>query len=569
MELSAAKKNTIWILWFIFFPSCMWLIYQNSNPIIQGYEWDIVGFIVLTAIISILPVIVNGTAIMFTEGVTIAVFLFFGLFVEVIISLMAIMIVLLKIRIGAKDSFRLPLNSLIFLVTSVVAASVYYVLGGEHGVINMSSPYFILPLICYQITRFISNQALLKLYKTYVQNLKSPIVSKDLLWEGMTTLLHLPIGFVLYMLYIQVGIEALLYVGVPLVTLSYILRLYHSSEQVNHYLQKATEIGHQLAGRKKVAEVLDVFIQRVCEMLPVDFAYIFDLIEKDEELHLIRHFSKDDFEGKVPPIKMGEGIAGVVWRSRTPVLYHIKKQFKSEIMPTTVESVICVPVIRDQKVIGVFGLASNKRHAYEKYQLMIVDILASYLAVAIENARHHETAKSMSERCPLTNLYNYRYFEKVLEKEYVKMQELETGPLSLILLDIDHFKTINDTYGHQSGNEILCELAYRLENMIGDIGTVARYGGEEFVILLQNMDKQSCYALAETIRQMIANRPFTVQDDLFNSGEEIFVRITASIGFATAPYDAESPLDLVRHADRAMYIGAKQAGRNRVAEYVK
>jgi GGDEF domain-containing protein len=79
----------------------------------------------------------------------------------------------------------------------------------------------------------------------------------------------------------------------------------------------------------------------------------------------------------------------------------------------------------------------------------------------------------------------------------------------------------------------------------------------------------ACFAVAEGIRQTIANRPFIIEQDIQNIGKRQPVTITASIGYATAPYDAEGPLDLIRHADRAMYIGAKQAGRNKVAEYVK
>jgi diguanylate cyclase (GGDEF)-like protein len=137
----------------------------------------------------------------------------------------------------------------------------------------------------------------------------------------------------------------------------------------------------------------------------------------------------------------------------------------------------------------------------------------------------------------------------------------------LILLDIDHFKAVNDTYGHQSGNEILCELADRLTKMVAGRGTVARFGGEEFVVLLPNMNKTDAYETAELIRQSIANWPFTLYQALNQENKQMQVRITASIGVATAPEDAEDALALVRHADRALYVGAKRAGRNRVAEY--
>jgi diguanylate cyclase (GGDEF)-like protein len=145
------------------------------------------------------------------------------------------------------------------------------------------------------------------------------------------------------------------------------------------------------------------------------------------------------------------------------------------------------------------------------------------------------------------------------------MASFQCQMLSLIILDIDHFKQVNDTYGHQSGNEILIELANRVSKLVGARGTVARYGGEEFVVLLPDTSKEEAYQMAEHIRQSVANWPFTLQQTLDQKQQQ--VRITASIGVATAPEDAEDALALIRHADRALYVGAKRAGRNRVAEY--
>jgi diguanylate cyclase (GGDEF)-like protein len=198
---------------------------------------------------------------------------------------------------------------------------------------------------------------------------------------------------------------------------------------------------------------------------------------------------------------------------------------------------------------------------------MIIDILCSHFAVAIENAKHYELTKMQSEHCSLTKLHNYRYFENMLTEEFEKLMRFERRTLSLILLDIDHFKVVNDTYGHQSGNEILFELASRLKKLVGGRGTVARYGGEEFVVLLPDAPKEEAYQMAEQIRQMISNWPFTLKQSLEIDNTQQKVMITASIGVATATEDAEDTLALIRHADRALYVGAKRAGRNRVAEY--
>ena len=309
------------------------------------------------------------------------------------------------------------------------------------------------------------------------------------------------------------------------------------------------------------------------QMLPVDFAYIYEVVSEDE-LELVRCIQYDGeltSGNSIQKIRKNEGISGYAWAKHKASLFSSKKEWKSISMggiPDEVDSILTVPIVRDKKVVGVLLLASKRKRAYEKSQLMIVEILCSFFAVAIQNAKNYEQTRLDSERCALTSLYNYRYFENLLSEEFAKLSSFERRELSLIILDIDHFKSVNDTYGHQSGNEILIELATRLRTKVGPYGTVARYGGEEFVILLPEVEKKAAYQLAEQIRQFIANEPFTLEQSM-NNGATQQIFINASIGVASAPEDADDGLTLIRHADRALYVGAKLAGRNRVAEYVK
>src|SRR5690606_29334861 len=125
-----------------------------------------------------------------------------------------------------------------------------------------------------------------------------------------------------------------------------------------------------------------------------------------------------------------------------------------------------------------------------------------------------QKAIAKSERCGLTKLYNYRYLDEALENcmNQVKSGELEN--LSLVMMDIDHFKSINDTYGHQSGNDILIELARILEAEVGEEGTVARYGGEEFVVLFPNYGKDLSMLFAESLRKKIEQHAFKIKTDI-------------------------------------------------------
>ncbi len=568
MGVSAKTKRAIFLVWLLIVPAGIWFTYLTFPPQVSGHLLDLTAFLALTSLVAAMPMIINNTPIFLIQWVSLATFLTFGMFVEMIFAQIAVIVLLAKIRIQKEQLFRIPLNLNMFFLVSFISGIVYYSIGGKTGPELLNNPQALWLAAIYAILNYFLNQVIITFHLYFIYKSKESYFGKDFIVETITTLITLPLGFVLYMLYNQGGLLPLLLVGIPFVSLAIIFNLYYSSEKVNEYLQKAAEIGHQMAERLDVNGVIDLFIQKLSEMLPVDHAYIFEVIN-EEELQLTRRIAGGSgVTSEVTRVKKNEGISGFIWEKQKGYLYNSKKQwrpFTEGLVPAEVESILAVPIVRNKKVIGVLMLASKQKRAYEKSQLMIVDILCSYFAVAMENAKHYELTKTQSERCALTKLYNYRYFEKYLTEQFEKLYQFERNVLSLIILDIDHFKAVNDTYGHQSGNEILCELASRLNKLVGSRGTVARYGGEEFVILLPEVDKEEAYQLAEMIRQSIANWPFTLLQSLELTQQQ--VKITASIGVATAPEDAEDPLALVRHADRALYVGAKRAGRNRVAEY--
>jgi diguanylate cyclase (GGDEF)-like protein len=568
MAVQPKMKQAIFLVWLLLVPAGMWFTYQSFPPYFSGQWWDLLAFLTLTSVVAFMPMVINNTPIFLIQWVSLATFLSFGLFIEMIFAQAAVVLLLLGLRVQKEQYFRIPLNLIMFFLVSLLSGVVYYSLGGQTGPTLINDSHAIWLAAVYAVVNYFLNQVIISFYLYFIYKSKESYFGKDFIVETITTFITLPLGFVLYMFYNQQGLLALLIVAIPFASLSIIFKLYYSSEKINEYLQKAAEIGHQMAERLEVDGVIDLFIQKLSEMLPVDYAYIFDVINEDE-LQLVRRIQcGTGITTETAKIKKNQGISGFVWEKGKGCLYHSKKEWKpysKGYLPDDAESVLAVPIVRNKKVIGVLLLASKRKRAYEKSQLMIVDILCSYFAVAIDNAKHYELTKTQSERCALTKLYNYRYFEKLLTEEFDKLFHFERKVLSLIILDIDHFKTVNDTYGHQSGNEILCELATRLNNLVGTRGTVARYGGEEFVVLLPEADKEEAYQMAEMIRQSIANWPFILQQSLDFKQHQ--VKITASIGIATAPEDAEEPLALVRHADRALYVGAKRAGRNRVAEY--
>ncbi|WP_079530417.1 sensor domain-containing diguanylate cyclase [Halobacillus hunanensis] len=569
--VSSSKKLSIIIIWFMTWPIGMYTLYTNSSFTYSGYELDIISFIVLASIIALFPLLIGDHPVFFTHGISFAVFLYFGLFVEVLVTQIALIILMIKVRVGLAGLYRVPLNQLLFFVVSVCSALIYYILGGDHGREALNSFSDIIPILAYPIVQIIINQLLISSVSRHVHGKETKWFDQGVIWELLTTMLVAPVGLMLYILYAQIGAAAIYVIGLPFIFISIMLLLYHNSKRVNEYLQKTGDIGHELTGNYSVKEILDIFIDRVSSMLPLDYIYVFDVVP-GRCIKLIRFY---DRSGRMnfPNIELGPGesISGDTWAMEKGRHYHAKKDWKhlqSEYTPEGGESVLSIPISRNSEIVSIITLYSNKKRAFMKYQYMILTILGSYLTVAIENARHHEKAKSENERCPLTGLYNYRFFEKYVAEMSNQFAEAQIKePASMILLDIDHFKSVNDTYGHESGNEILCQLGERLINAVSSQGIVARYGGEEFVILLPQCSTERALRLAEKIRQAISGESFLSYAHMLSGQTPKKIHITASIGVATYPDHCEELIEITRLADRAMYVGAKQSGRNRVAGY--
>lgn len=567
MIVQATKMKLLVICWLILVPTSLFVAY-HFFPSAPMHPYLILSFLLLTGIVAYFPIIINDTPIFLVQWLTLVVFLLHGLFYEILFMQFSILVLMFSLKIRKEDLYRYFLNSIMFSIISFISGFIFYEVGGKIGYTAFT--LLIIPILIYQLVNFGLNQ-LLYYWSKILFGKKKNLFTKDMLWDFFIMFMVFPLGMGLYYLYEDLGYIAFLLIGVPFICFAYVLRMYNSSERINDYLQRAAEIGHQLTERLQVNEVLDLFIQKISQMLHVDYAYILDV--KGDELVLLRGVEKGDQKPNIiPPIKKNQGISGLVWGKQKAVLYDEKEEWENEssgYMPEGAESILAVPIFRRKKVVGVLFLASTRKKQYEKYQMSMVDILCSYFVVAISNAKHYEKTKKNSEHCQLTKLYNYRYFDELLSSEFELLAKGERKELSLIMLDLDYFKKINDTYGHQSGNDILIQLAKRIKSLIGNRGTVARYGGEEFVILLPDTNKQATLRLAEIVRLTIANRPFTTQNFLDLDGGSESINITVSIGVATAPYDADDALALIRHADRALYIGAKRAGKNRVAEYVK
>jgi len=221
---------------------------------------------------------------------------------------------------------------------------------------------------------------------------------------------------------------------------------------------------------------------------------------------------------------------------------------------------VVVP-LKAQDVVNGLIIADNiyTKKPITEEDLKIFAMLANEAGLAIENSQLYEIVVQKSNKDSLTSLWNHGYFQDALAIE-VKKARNKKIPLSLLMIDIDNFKKLNDTYGHRNGDRVIRELASILKNSSRDIDYVCRYGGEEFSIILTQTDKEQASSIAERIRENVMSHPMKE----FKPNEDL--TITISTGVATFPGDTDSPEDLIEKADQMMYV-AKMSGKNQTCIY--
>lgn len=218
---------------------------------------------------------------------------------------------------------------------------------------------------------------------------------------------------------------------------------------------------------------------------------------------------------------------------------------------------VSFPLTAKGRVIAYMAFASSKKDAICEEAQKIMDIAKNSVTIVVDNARLYEETKTLAITDGLTRIYNFRYFLEILGERFETCAE-RGSRLSLIMLDIDYFKRVNDQFGHLVGDEILKELVTVIKDSLRTEDIVARYGGEEFVIILPNTPMSDARMVAERLRRSVANRPF--------SSSKGPVPITVSIGIASYPAEnIDSQFDLISLADQAMYL-AKEGGRDKVCE---
>ena len=220
-------------------------------------------------------------------------------------------------------------------------------------------------------------------------------------------------------------------------------------------------------------------------------------------------------------------------------------------------SIVAVPVRFRDHCLGVIELVNCVGvEGFNDRDLALLEALADFAAIALENARHVQRIHELTITDDCTSLFNARHLNFILETEIYRSQRYGYE-FSLVFLDLDHFKSVNDTHGHLSGSKLLAEIGQVLRDKCRLIDFAFRYGGDEFVILLPQTSKENACAVARRLHSLI-------RETSWLTSEGLDVHITTSAGVASYPTDAKTKAELLHLADEAMYL-VKNSTRDSVA----
>src|SRR5579884_3434718 len=322
------------------------------------------------------------------------------------------------------------------------------------------------------------------------------------------------------------------------------------------------DVAKALTSSLDLDSILQTIMEKMAEYFRPDTWSLLMVDEQKAELYFAIAVGTASDALKNVRLKIGEGIAGHVAKYGEKLIVpdvRSDKRFAKRIDKVTqweTQSIICVPLKSKLRVLGVIQLVNVDMNHFTEAESFFLQSLCDYAAIAIENARSVERIQELTITDDCTGLYNARHLYKTLESEVYRSQRFGYE-FSVIFIDLDHFKQVNDTYGHLVGSKLLSEFGFHIKAHLRLIDYAFRYGGDEFVVLLPQTSKEAALVVAKRLQEVL-------RTNVFLHDEKLDLKIRASMGVATFPEDAKSANEIIRQADEMMYL-VKNTSRDNIA----
>ncbi len=321
------------------------------------------------------------------------------------------------------------------------------------------------------------------------------------------------------------------------------------------------DITRSLNSTLELNEILSLVTEMVGVTLGVDQCTVMLLEEGSKTLRVSAGFGIDEASFASFLLPVGQGASGIAAQSRESVYLpdvNVDPRYvKNPQQPAERDqSLLSVPMICKEKLVGVLNYVRHAKNAFSENDVMLLKLVSSQAAMAIVNARLYSETKELSLTDELTGAFNRRHLFARLEMEIARSQRFHSS-VGVVMIDIDHFKHLNDTSGHPAGDQALKEVSDLLRHSIRKVDTLARYGGEEFVVVLPQVTREEAFEVADKLRKGVEKTHFPFGE------RQPGGRLTISLGVAVFPADGDSLEKVVDASDSALYA-SKRGGRNQV-----
>ena len=571
MLLGLSKPNQS-INKLLFYRGCLLLAFLVCMYYCSKISWSMslvshqvifLGFLAIGAIVlDIFVIETKYIRLNLVLGLLFSIFLLYGPFTAGVISFFSMLLSSIfyeRFAKGTREYSRAVLDSSIRGIVVVVSSHMYLEFGGTPG--QLIEKDFWPAFWAFGIIHFLLSTVLAGLDSYLDGNELSEFAFLEgRFWEMLSYTSSFVMVKLLTDIYVEEGIFSGLLFLLVIICLSYLVRTISGISRINRQLKELLTSSEIMLKEGNLTTRISHALKAIESSMSYKLAvvYLVDPVGCNRPVAY-----NGPRSGSLSELYAALGQEGVVSRVINTGEAHFIRDFfqetKLKLKPEVaryLRSVMIVPIGLAQKNFGAIIIADSIVGAFGPKEKEVVTLLANQLALAVENDKVYRCLQEEAMTDALTGLYNQRYFRQALERT------LNDFPrVSLIILDVDYFKRLNDTYGHLVGDQVLRQMGMVLKQSIREGDIAARYGGEEFVVILPDTNSEVAYQIAERIRINVMRQVLIIE------GQKI--KLTISGGVSEFPRLAKSPEELLRQADEALYEQAKSRDRNHVGVYGK
>jgi len=334
------------------------------------------------------------------------------------------------------------------------------------------------------------------------------------------------------------------------------------SRQMDH-LRVFHDVARTLTGSLELEDILLAIMDKMANFFGPERWSLLMIDPVAKDLYYAIAVGEDSSSLRGLRVPLGQGVAGWVAATGNPlVVPNVSldphwSTFARNHPDLNIHSIACVPIRSGENTLGVIQLLNSKLDLLSEYSISFLRILCDYAAIAIQNARSVTLIQELTITDDCTGLFNARRLYTMLDEKVAQRHLGRPVPFSLLFMDLDHFKSVNDTHGHLVGSRLLAEVGNLLKRIAGPDSAAFRYGGDEFVVLMPSADKETAAELAHALRDGL-------REQAFLTGDGLALHISGSFGLATFPEDGDAVHSILRAADSMMYA-VKNTTRDDVA----